>query len=222
MKKINWLDHLVNLFVVIAGISVAFYMNGWRADKEKILVENEYFRSFILDLNQDIDDLDSLLIDDSVQLEALRKLLQFNIDKDVDELGLVDSMKWAINRLASLNTFSSQNSTYESMKSSGKFEVLSDFQVKKKILDYYHTSHGTVVAVESYYVKNYDNYILPFFIEEFTGGINNSQDLISTAKFRSIVRVHLIFLSQKMDAVRTSISNAKMLREALNSKLTGS
>ena len=51
MKKINWLDHLVNLFVVIAGISVAFYMNGWRADKEKILVESEYFRSFILDLN---------------------------------------------------------------------------------------------------------------------------------------------------------------------------
>lgn len=220
MRKISWLDHIVNLVVVITGITVAFSLNNWKSGNDRARVEKEYFKSFTLDLDQDIENLDSLLIDDSLQAKALEKLLNFDENINIDETGGIDdSTLSAVNRLAQLNTFLAQNTTYESMKSSGKFEVLSDFQIKMNILGYYHTAYDELFLIDGYYRKNYDNNILPFFIDEMSNFSKDLPDIILSGRFRTIVQVHLIMLEQKMDAGRKCLNKAKKLRDELTKLL---
>lgn len=213
MKKINWLDHLVNLVVVITGISVAFAMNNWKADRDKVKIEIEYLTSLIQDLDKDKNDLDSLITDDSTQLKALIKLFQLNEIGEVD-----DSVSWSLSQLGTYNSFDAHNTTFESLKTSGRLETLWDLELRIIILENYHTSYNQIFDIEEYFQKNFDNNILPYFINEFSFSLN-IQESILHKKFKSIVGLQISFLQQKIEAYIKSRSTTIGLKDKLKERL---
>lgn len=213
MKKINWLDHLVNLVVVITGISVAFAMNNWKADRDKVKIEIEYLTSLIQDLDKDKNDHDSLITDDSTQLKALIKLFQLNEIGEVD-----DSVSWSLSQLGTFNSFDAHNTTFESLKNSGRLETLWDLELRIIILENYHTSYNQIFNIEEYFQKNFDNNILPYFINEFSFSLN-IQESILHKKFKSIVGLQISFLQQKIEAYIKSRSTTIGLKDKLKERL---
>ena len=213
MKKINWLDHLVNLIVVVSGISLAFTLNSWKAGKDLKKVEKEYLVSLIKDLDRDILDLDSLITEDTLQLSALAILFQFDKNAEVS-----DSTSWALGQLGTFNSFEAHNTTYESLKFSGKMETLWDLELRVSILENYHTAYNQIAEIEEYYQKNYDGNILPFFIDELSSG-SILKDKLSDSRFRSIVGLQISFLQQKIQAYNRTRKISKGLREQLLKKL---
>lgn len=58
--KINWTDHIVNLFVVILGISIVFWLNSWAESNRAEKLEDQYPEGIIKDIEHDMDQMDML------------------------------------------------------------------------------------------------------------------------------------------------------------------
>ena len=52
MKRINWLDHIANLLVVVLGISIAFYLDQYSSEKRAQTQEKEYLEGLAADLDE--------------------------------------------------------------------------------------------------------------------------------------------------------------------------
>lgn len=211
MKKINWLDHLVNLVVVITGISIAFAMNNWKDSKSKNSLKDTYIEAMSDELTADINDLDSLLKNDSIRYKALIRLFF------IDSIDLpTDSVNWAISQLASYDSFDAHNITFESLKSSGKFDVINDVKIRLSIMEYYHNSYKGITIIEDYTRNSFDNNIIPFIMEELGVRFNADLEKLKKPKFNNMVGLHLSFISQKIDAYKQGKEKALVVKKELN------
>ncbi len=210
MKKINWLDHFINLIVVIVGITIAYSLNNYNEAKKSKELQDVYIESMIADIDKDISELDSLVISDQQDSVLFSRIMVSNkqpLSKD--------STNIAVASLARLNSFYSRNITYESVKSSGKFELLS-LKLRIDIIEFYHKAYEQIEEIESYYKMSFDNQIIPFLIEDaFSGndGLNISK--LNSDKFRTILGVHFSYLSQKIAAYKEGKRLALKLKEEL-------
>lgn len=214
MKKINWLDHFVNLIVVITGISIAFALNNWNESKKTDELHDTYIQSMIDDLDVDIHELDSLINYDQENLKIFRRVLNARTSP-LNE----DSINIAFSRIASLRVFSSRNITYESIKSSGKFELL-DLKLRIDIIEFYHSGYDQIAEIEEYYRMNFDNQIIPFLLEDAYQRSNGpTMEVLLSEKFRTILGLHISFLTQKINAYKRGHDLALKLEKELKLSL---
>ncbi|QSE96404.1 DUF6090 family protein [Fulvivirga lutea] len=214
MRKISWLDHFVNLIVVITGISVAFALNNWNEEKKTNELHDTYIQAMIDDLDFDIAELDSLVKYESESLKIFRRLLSRSEPPLSD-----DSLNIAFARIASLNSFTSKNITYESIKSSGKFELL-DLKLRIDIIEFYHSGYDQIDEIESYYRMNFDNQIIPILLNDAYGtGTGLNTDVIKSDKFRTVLGLHSSFLAQKIQAYQRGHNLALKLERELKANL---
>lgn len=210
MKKVNWLDHFVNLIVVIVGISAAFMLNNFNESIKIKKLQDTYIQSMIDDVEVDIAELDSLIKDEEQNLKIYRRILQAG-EKPLPQ----DSAALAIAKVAQLNSFNSRNITYESIKSSGKFELL-DLKLRIDIIEFYHSGYDQIEEIEEYYKMNFDNQIIPFLIHDaFAGNQGLNLSVLKADQFRTILGLHINFLVQKISAYKNGHRLAESLRDEL-------
>ncbi|MTI38345.1 DUF6090 family protein [Fulvivirga lutimaris] len=210
MKKINWLDHLINLLVVITGITIAYSLNNYNEAKKSKELQDTYIESMITDIDKDISELDSLILDGQQDTILFKRMLEAKT-RPLSK----DSISIAISRIASLASFYSRNITYESVKSSGKFELLS-LKLRIDIIEFYHKGYEQIEEIESYYKMSFDNQIIPFLIEDaFSGNDGLSITKLASDKFRTILGVHMSYLIQKLGAYKEGKRLAIKLKEEL-------
>lgn len=214
MKKINWFDHLINLLVVIVGISVAYALNNWNQSRKVALLQKTYVQSMVDDLDFDINELDSLIDYENENLKIFRRVISAK-NHPLSE----DSTQLAIARIASLNTFSSRNITYESIKSSGKFELL-NLKLRIDIIEFYHKGYEQIEAIEEYYRLNFDNQIIPMLLHDaFNGETGLNPSIFKSEKFRTVMGLHISFLTQKIQAYKSGHNLALKLEKELKVNL---
>ncbi|MEQ8927527.1 MAG: DUF6090 family protein [Fulvivirga sp.] len=214
MRNISWLDHFVNLIVVITGISVAFALNNWNEEKKTDELHDTYIQAMIDDLDSDIAELDSMVVREKENLAIFRRVL----DRSKPVLS-DDSLNIAFARIASLTSFSSKNITYESIKSSGKFELL-NLKLRIDIIEFYHSGYNQIDEIEKYYRMNFDNQIIPILLNEAYGtssGLN--KDVLNSDKFRTVMGIHSSFLAQKIQAYQNGHNLALKLERELKDNL---
>ena len=214
MRNISWTDHIVNLLVVITGITIAFALNSWNEKRKVDELHNTYIQSMIDDLDIDIMELDSLVAYEKESMQIYRRVLQ------VAQHPLPkDSAALAAQRIASLRSFDSRNITYESIKSSGKFELL-DLKLRIDIIEFYHHGYDNIEEIESYYKMNFDNQIIPMLLNDaFAGESGFNTDLFTNDKFRAILGLHMSFLTQKIQAYQQGHNLALKLERELKAAL---
>lgn len=210
--KINWTDHLVNLFVVILGISIAFWLNEASEDDKNSQLKKVYLESMIRDLNQDVSDLNEIITEDSLSAIYFRGLFLEKIED-------ADSLQTGLSKLASLTTFSGHNVTYESLKSGGKIELF-DVQTWLTITENYHVNYQSVKEIERYYQSSFDTKIIPFLMESVDSQIGISPDIIKKKSFKTPLALHITFLQQKIDAYQACRDSSTELLDLLNQQLT--
>ncbi len=220
MRKISWLDHFINLIVVIAGISVAYTLNNWNESRKVSELQGTYIQSMVDDLDFDIAELDSLTIADEQNLMIFQRVMRV-ISEPLSE----DSSAFALSRIASMTTFDSRNITYESIKSSGKFELL-DLELRINIIEFYHHGYERIEEIESYYKNNFDNQIIPLILQSSledhifdSEGNKRGYSLFTSEKFRTIMALHISFLTQKIQAYKNGHQLALNLEKELKASL---
>ncbi|MEQ9299755.1 MAG: hypothetical protein RIF33_14375 [Cyclobacteriaceae bacterium] len=188
MKSINWKDHLVNLVVVILGISIAFYLEGWRGDREDRKLEIKYLNDLALDLEYDEQLLDTLLIVDSINIMKMDDILNRSangqrMDFDGTFLDLVYYVP-----------FTPKSVTYETIVNAGKLEVISSYEVQNNVVFLYNQLYGGVSAWDQYLTAHINGYIKPITMK----GVKIKSDQISSSLLRNEEYINAIVINKNM------------------------
>lgn len=197
MKKINWPDHLVNLIVVILGISIAFYLEGWRSEQKTEKLEQQYLKSLVIDLQHDLDYLDTLLTINSNLETSLGITTGATIGRPFNE----DSLIAHIYAIQYIPPYKPQSVTYESLKATGNLDVISNFDVRNRIVELYEQYYRGSGEFDQALIDHTQNYIQPYFIKNlaYIGPGKIKLDILQDNELRN-----MLFAEQNIVRLRSS------------------
>ena len=191
MKSINWKDHIVNLFVVILGISIAFYLEGWREDSRERKLEVKYLHDLAIDLNYDEELLDTLLIVDSINLVKINRILDYSVKGQTLEFdGIFLDLVYYV-------PFTPQAVTYETIVNSGKLEIISSYEVQNNVVFLYNQLYGGISAWDSYLTDHINGYIKPMTMQ----GVTIKSDRISASLLGNQEYINALVIIKKFSDV---------------------
>ncbi|MEP5613568.1 MAG: DUF6090 family protein [Cyclobacteriaceae bacterium] len=185
MKNVNWFDHIANLLVVILGISIAFYLESYKEVKANKAQERKYMASLVEDLQSDLAALDTLGEINKSIANAIVNLSNASIGSPFDSDSLVGYL---------LGTqynppFSPQLTTYESLKASGRMDLISDFDIRNKVVELYEQYYRGTKQYDDAINENLRDFYKPFYMKNivFTGRRTISTEFLTTTEFRNIM-----------------------------------
>jgi len=211
-SKTSWLKLSLELIVVFIGVSAGFLFDNFREERSNSLLEDKYLESFY----------NNVLVD-SVELQNMILSNQNNIYISGRTVALMqagtctnDSALLAFGVMATFNNLNMEDATYESVVNSGNLGLISDFEIREKIV-YYYRSHEDMRYVESVYNDYISSFILPYvtkkldfitgeFVEEFSA---------NDIEFRNITAGYNTLSNQKMEIVYTLDSLNSDLKNSL-------
>ncbi|MCH9008451.1 hypothetical protein IIA29_10690 [candidate division KSB1 bacterium] len=207
-ESINWKNHFIELLVVIVGITAAFALNNWQENRKNSQKEALYIQSLIKDIESDIKTLEvsAKLVSDN--LRAVKRLDYLIRHKRLTH----DSTGHYAQVMFTMAKFTPQNTTYESLKSTGGFELITPFSLKKQISDLYISYHN-ITDVEKVFTDFLNQYIIPFFYEHVDFRTLGAMDprLLRMTKFSNIVVGYLAVADQEKRAYEQSAEKCKTL-----------
>lgn len=195
MNKINWLDHIANLLVVILGISIAFYLESYKEEKASEKQEAQYVESLIKDLETDLDALDTLKSLNKMMSKALIRLSNAATGGSYDQ----DSLGGYMLILQYNPPLSPQTTTYESLKSSGKMDLISDFDLRNSVIELYEQYYRGTRQYDEAIDLNLRDFFKPFFFKNvvFENRFRVDDKFLSETEFRNIIFAYrFLFLSK--------------------------
>ncbi len=161
MKNFRGWHYIIDLVVVILGILIAFILNNWHTNIQNSRVEKQYLLSLQNDLQRDKAQLDSLIQSYRGKITRLNRLSHFLTPKRIRR----DSTMILFSTILTLDKFDAHRATFEALKNSGDFNLISSYSLQKKIVDYYQTLNA-----KKHFDDILDNYfrtyILPFAFQQ--------------------------------------------------------
>lgn len=213
--KANWINHVLELIVVFIGISSAFMLNNWREESGNRKLESQYLKNFLDDLAFDNNKLDTILTLNRAKIDKFTRM----IEKLKHASMPADSSLLLVNDMAQIAIFIPKTITYESVKNSGNFNIIRDYDLKSKIIAYY-TSLESKQLTEEYYKMYINDYIIPFLFENID--LIHSEVLnpgmLNNARFRNLVVGYFQMLTQLVSTYENIFELNEDLQETLSKK----
>jgi len=210
--NIDWKSKIIDLLIVIVGISIAFKLNTWNETLKTDLQAKDYINSFY---------------EENIANEAnLASALQFSESnkKNIDSLKqILLSKKYAVERIKTLSAsmmgvanYSPSIVTMENITASGEFELIKDIELRKQLISTYNT-YNTTLKLESILSEYIDKYATPFFFENirFSDFSSIHSDFIKDPLFENMVFGYDILLGQQIKGYQDNLVKIKLLNKKL-------
>ncbi|MEN2284311.1 hypothetical protein AAGF08_19360 [Algoriphagus sp. SE2] len=209
---IDWKSKLIDLLIVIIGITIAFQLNNFNESNKTNAQERDYLKSF------HEENIDNEL--------ALASALEFALKtkNDIDTLKQVllsknyedDRIKNLSASMMALSDFHPSLVTMESITESGEFKLISDLEYREKLIDTYN-SYQTTSQLESILSDYVNEYVTPFFFRnirfsDFSSLHDNFQE---SPEFENIVIGYDALLTQKLKGYEENLKKLKELNQLL-------
>ena len=195
-KKIDWPNHLIELVVVFIGITLAFMLNNWREDYTDQQMAEKYMNSFRSDIAYDHAQLDSIIQSNEDKLERINLFIGSLKNKN----STIRDAERIMGAMAEINPFIPEINTYESIKNSGSLNILTDFEIKEKLIQYYQRLEGKKL-IEQMNMLYITNYIIPFIHEnaDFLNQRIINRNVVDNHNFSNLVLGYYQLLVQTID-----------------------
>ncbi len=153
-----WLDKLVDLLVVILGISIAFGINNWADGRKDARKKQRY----LIVLSQDLR-VDSIALADHQQgLEGLREVVDvLQALTYRRKLSSADTIAKAITKLGTVGFFTPEDYTYRALQQTGDFSLLSADSLQLAVAKLYDTYEKLQTQEDLYKTIQLD-YVIPY------------------------------------------------------------
>lgn len=216
LKKINWQTHIIELLVVFLGITAGFVLQNNKEENADKELEQKYVVGIHADVLENIENLQEGIKSDSLWLAKNRyavKLIAF------DSLSL-DSATSLIKTMISYSEFSEQTTTYENLLNSGNLNLIEDYDLKQKIVEY-HKEFENFQLLETYFHDYYSETLTPFLMTYFD---LFSQKLTATNThksilFQNIFASHFSLTQQRCEGYKGLLNDSKKMEKLLNNKM---
>ena len=133
--KIDWKSKLIDLLIVIIGITIAFQLNNLNESNKSTAKEKDYMKSFYEE-NRDNESSLSLALEftrnTKNDIDSLKRIL---LSKDYQD----DRIKDLTASMMVSSDFNPSLITMENITASGDFELISSFEYREKIIDTYNS-----------------------------------------------------------------------------------
>lgn len=142
------LNKLLDLSIVILGVTIAFQLNNLKQRNDQNSLERFYLESLLSDLEKDLQAYENILND----LKADRRLADSALLKLNQRKYVSDSLGVVLVNVMSLNTFKPNNSTYSTLLSSNGLNTISDRDIRNYISEHYNL-YNPIYRFESVYTE---------------------------------------------------------------------
>jgi hypothetical protein len=219
MKKIKWkLDidwksKLIDLLIVIIGITIAFQLNNLNESNKSNAQERDYLKSFYEE-NINNERALSLALEFALKTKNdIDTLKQILLSKKYED----DRIKNLSASMMALSDFHPSLVTMENITESGEFKLIRDFEYREKLIDTYN-SYQTTSQLEIILSDYVNEYVTPFFFRnirfsDFSSLHNNFNE---NPEFENIVIGYDALLTQKLKGYEVSLEKLKGLNQLLS------
>ncbi len=211
--NIDWRSKIIDLLIVIVGISIAFRLNTWNETIKMDLEEQGYIESFYEENTTN-----------EIKLVSALKFSESN-RKDIDTLKQILLTKnYTDKRIkilaASMMGIAGYNPsiiTMENITASGEFKLIQDIELRKQLISTYN-SYNNTLKLESILTAYIDEYLTPFFFDNvrFSDFSSIHSNFIKDPLFENLVFGYEVLLSQQIRGYQNNLEKIRVL----NSKLT--
>lgn len=216
-NKYDWRKLTLELIVVFLGVTVGFLLNNWRIQNHEESLEQKYLNGFAQNINANNNNLKIAIETDSLRIDNMKPIILSLQSNNFSP----DSVTSVFLNIISISRLEFYTDTYQEIISSGNLNVINDFQLKEKIVNY-HISIDGVKFVEDYFYNYHNAFVLPFIINEFnllTGELNDLT-VINTVKFSNVIASYYSMLQQQLNVNKELLVKSNDLRQIVESSLS--
>ena len=136
LVKEMWAAYLIEIFVIILGISITLALEEWRDNAKERRLEQVYLKNLLTDIGLDRQSLANTSHETQTIIDRGNELLAHirNPDSGAMSFGqLVTDVRAILGR----PKFQSNDATFSDLKSSGNLHLIEDIQLKNVLFSYY-------------------------------------------------------------------------------------
>ncbi len=195
---------LVEILMIVVGINVALWFEGWFEDLRDAETEAQYLLDLREDLRADIRSLDHLIEVNTEKLtrigEIVGKLDQLAETSPEEQAGIMYAP-------SSYGFFQPSDFTYRSMQESGDFRLLASATIKKRILQL-NRHHNNIAMLQDNFLQALDDGYIPLLMDSFDIADGNVADpsIFDNVTFRN-------FFPYTMQETRAMVSYYEVVRK---------
>jgi len=154
---------LVEILMIVIGINVALWFEGWFEDLRDAETEAQYLADLRDDLRVDIQNLDRLIEANTDKVNRIGEILG-----KLDHLAELSSEEQSaiIFAPSSYGFFQPSDFTYRSMRESGDFRLISNASIKKSILQL-NRHHNDIATLQDNFLQALDDGYIPLMMGSF-------------------------------------------------------
>lgn len=206
--NIDWKSKIIDLLIVVVGISIAFKLNTWNASKKTELEAKNYIESFYEENVVNASSLVSALKYSELNKRNIDTLKQILLSKNYKD----KRVKVLISSMMGMVDYNPSTITMENIMASGEFELIKDIELRKQIISTYYTYEGTS-KLEELLINYINTYLTPFFFNNirFSDFSSINADFIKDPLFENIVFGYEVLLNQQIEGYKVSLDEVKLL-----------
>jgi hypothetical protein len=223
--KDMWPAYLIEIIVIILGISITLALEEWRDNRKEMVLEQSYLKNLLSDIETDITSLTDRSENTRMLLERGNELLGFignPKEKTLSSKQVYEDVRAILGR----PNFISRDATFSDLKSSGNLHLIKDIQLKNLLFSYYNETQNireiqnaeqqaTIILSGAYFIKRF-----PMYDKSETSGTQVSDDVseFKSAEFgnnvllRVINRKELLENYQRADTLAIAIKRDLALK----------
>jgi len=206
--KLKWSEYLLEILVIIFGVLIAFWLEGWRQDIRDGKVQRNLLMGLAADLREDNEDITEFID----WCDGRNKSARILIDQNLTE---AERLKHIAN-LGFTARLEIVESTFQEMSNSGAIQSIEDTDLRLMITSYYGLARDRLDVNDFLGTE-----ILRFraALEElgypYRGGDDMPAEVIESGKVRALI----ILLGKDADIIGGHVVGLKKANEALLGRL---
>ncbi len=216
LQSINWFEKIIEILVVVIGISLAFVLDRSYENYKNNRMAQLYLTGLKEDLNADLVQLDSI----QVMLKNQQKQLKHFLDHLPARKIKRDSLAIYLNALSNLQLFEMRASSFRSLQSSGQVALIPDFRIRQQLFSYYHKSEELKIF-QQVLQEYFNRFIVPVLIEklDMSNGKILDRNYFNSVPFKNIVLGYWSLQKQQQQLYQTIQKKAVQLSEQIEQQL---
>ncbi|MCB0488842.1 MAG: DUF6090 family protein [Cyclobacteriaceae bacterium] len=212
-KSIQWKDHLINFIVVVVGVTLAFYLSNRKASSDQRALELSSLRSIVSDLASDI----AILTESTDTLQVMKDQLQQTVNTIMSGKTL-ENPSQSIGVLYVQLPFIPNDNTYQSLVTSGKLDVIENFEMRKQITDLYHNHYQTIKIIDELSSAQKNTLVFPYLMN--LNPLDMKSVDVKEPAFINANLFSLYYLTQKLEYDKQALEKAIKLKESIEQKIS--
>ncbi len=215
-KRGKALEYLLEFFIVLIGICIAFWLGEQTEQGKKNKLETQYLEDLIEDLRADIELIEYL----NTLLDAKTEFLKEGISFFTDPSSLIklESIPDYIDQMTDIDLFYANDFTYGSLRQSGDLKLIKNHDVRKNLVQLY-SSYESIEKEQNDLIEALENNLSPIYFKNFDAA---NKRIINKSYFKSPeLSNFMMFTLDKMNIISVYFERSNTIaQQTLDSIIT--